>query len=157
MEKHRWERGLVLCDFWLSPLATALPLLLDTLPGCPLACHLFNPPSPFSFLPFPPFPPFFPRPQDRPCRGATRWLMCVTHASGNHRRLNLGEIFLFLLQRMQRWHTEERGHLEKVSKIGVTFDGYGARTVIAFIFNSSYISHWLAHTLITLNTSHQFH
>lgn len=46
-------RGVAPCDFWLSPLATALLLLLDTLPGCPLACHLFKPPPslPPSLLP----------------------------------------------------------------------------------------------------------
>ena len=116
---ERLERGTALCDFWLSPLATSPSLPLDTLPGCPLARHLFRLP-PRSPPLLPPFPGAA-RPAMSRCDALIDAL--VTHAPGNLRRPNRGEVFLFLKQQMLEACAEERGFLEGVSEIDVGSDG----------------------------------
>lgn len=125
--KKKLERGMALCDFWLSPLATTLSLLLDTLPGCPLARRLFKPP-----------PPLHPEGHKTSHVGVRRpdWCVFGQMLLGTSVIRIWREMFLFLKQWIQRWRTEERGFLEEVSKISVVFDGSQLKRLFPAVWHS---------------------
>lgn len=85
--------------------------------------------------------------------------MRVTRASGSHRRPNWGEtFFLFFLRRVQK--VAHRGGRTAMLSDGLkrpfprsVYSCHGASAAIAFIIDSNYISHWLAHTFIFTSVS----
>lgn len=117
-----------------------------------------NPPPPF--LPsFYPSVPSFGGHKAEPPRRALRQLMRVTRASGSHRRPNWGEtFFLFFLRRVQK--VAHRGGRTAMLSDDLkrpfprsVYSCHGASAAIAFIIDSNYISHWLAHTFIFTSVS----
>ena len=131
-EEALLERCVALCDFWLSPLATAFPLLLDTLPGCPLACHLFKLPP--SLLP--PLHAFFPRPT-RPAMSSSNALIDLfdTRFREPPSLFEFGSsVSNVLATNAKETHSEKDDTWGKISNIHAIFDGSQLKRLFPAVF-----------------------